>query len=192
MRIPELLALAAVLLGHRGFELEEPTGRLLPRTWFLDLEDLFEASVRQVLTSLVEDDVSVQTGADLRVRIFPASETYRAEPDIVIYPSGGPPWIGDVKYKDWAGGVVQPDVYQLLVHASAYQANECFLVFPSDTFSEPDLGPSSVGPRVQLFAVDVRRMNEDLSLIMGRIGVPFAMTTDRDRIATGDAEAQSA
>lgn len=172
----DLLALARVILEHASFDPVKPTEKALPRSWFVNLEDLFEEAVRSVMRELAPVGWRVSKPARKEAPgIFHGGLNYRATPDLVIEDGTKAVLVGDVKYKDLddgaddgAGGVPgQPDVYQLLVHASAFKSPTCFLVYPSDRFEERRLGAAATGQTTTCFLVDVRELRRDLKKAWG-------------------------
>lgn len=171
----DLVALAAVILAGESFEPTAPRARSLPITWFLNLEKLFETAVRVSLKALVGEGTSITAGAAaMRFVITKPGREQQAEPDLAILRASESYIVGDVKYKSWDGGPAHSDIYQLLVHASAFGARECFLVYPSTSFEIADFGVASTGARVRAFSVDVRALARDLSRLLKTLGVPVA------------------
>jgi 5-methylcytosine-specific restriction endonuclease McrBC regulatory subunit McrC len=169
----DLLALASVILAHQSFEYGSTVKSVAPRAWFLNLENLFQVSVRQVLAILYQGG-TVRGGSDsgLEKRIFEKiGEEYKANPDLVLSTSTEIEAIGDVKYKVWTGSPSQPDLYQLLVHAATYKARTAFLVFPHDEFAVRDLGTSATGCPTWSFGVDIRKLKEHLLAALGMMGL---------------------
>jgi 5-methylcytosine-specific restriction endonuclease McrBC regulatory subunit McrC len=95
-----------------------------------------------------------------------------ADPDIVIYATEAT-HVGDVKYKDWerAAGA-RADLYQLLVHAAAFDGESSFLVYPHDKFEAVELGDAVTGSTCSLFAVDVRDVPSSVRRCAARLGIP--------------------
>lgn len=176
----DLATLAGVVLSHESFAIADPSGRLAPRAWFLNLEVLFESAVRSILTRLSAVDGGVWPRDRTNRRIFPrALGEFTANPDLVIDAHGGVT-VGDVKYKVWDRTAGASDLYQLLVHAKTYGAERCFLVYPHNAFEEIRLGRSTTGCDTWLFAVDVRELERDLWRVMEAMSdaaAPSAFTT---------------
>jgi 5-methylcytosine-specific restriction endonuclease McrBC regulatory subunit McrC len=170
--VRDLLALAGVLLAHESFEHSAERVGTAPRAWFLNLESLFETAVRNALQNICGAQFSVRKGSLVARRVFEeASGEFRAHPDLVLTPiEGSTVAAGDVKYKTWSATARAPDLYQLLVHASAFESPVCFLIFPGDTFDFRYLGRSTTGVLTWLFAVDVRNLTEDLRQVLLEIG----------------------
>jgi len=173
----DLLALAILLLSHESFEHGIATGAASPRAWFLNLETLFEAAVRKTMGVAARADIRISAGRDAPMPVFPvtAIKEYRANPDLVIRLGPSVIAIGDVKYKAIDEGPSASDIYQLVVHATAFGCNEAFLVYPGDTFSGVDIGTSSAGPRVRVFTVDARDLPDHMGRMLSILGVPTAV-----------------
>lgn len=170
--VRDMVALASVVLAHESFEHSESTGRSTPRSWFLNLEVLFETAVRSVLADLLSHSHRVTTAADYRRRVFGAVVgEYGAHPDLVVSRELRVEAIGDVKYKTWDGKPSEDDIYQLLVHSAAFDAPKAFLVYPSNTFEMRSLGKAVTGGSVASFAVDVRTLRRDLGRVVREMGL---------------------
>lgn len=157
-----MLALAAVLLSHSSFEPGATIPGVAPFSWFVNLADLFETAVRERLSYLVADGVEVAAGRTSRLMVFPEVSALNAAPDIVIKSPVGTV-IGDVKYKNWSGTAEASDLYQLLVHARAFNAGLAFLVFPSDRYAAIPMGQSVTWCETWLFSIDVRDLDDGLN-----------------------------
>ncbi len=166
--IRTMFSLAGVILSHSAFEPTAPLPGATPISWFLNLETLFERTVRSCLADVLGAMGTVAKGSEHERRVFPNTGGLRADPDLVVN-IDGEVVIGDVKYKAWSRSASPSDLYQLLVHAKAFDAGAAFLVYPSDSFDEVDLGPALTGTRVWLFAVDVREISEGLEVVLQRI-----------------------
>lgn len=165
----DLLALASVLLAHESFERADVIAGIAPRSWFLNLETLFEEAIRAVLRDLLAPVMTVSRG--LERAIFDKWKGEFKGADLLCSRSGAIEATGDVKYKEWSGAASAPDLYQLLVHASANQSETAFLVFPDDSFSHRSLGHAVTGAGTHLFAVDVRALDVDLKSVVERLGI---------------------
>lgn len=175
----DILALAMLLLTHESFEHTAATGSVSPRAWFLNLETLFEAAVRNTMNIVAAPDVCVLDGRDAPMPVFPASanRNFRANPDLVARVGSAIVAVGDVKYKAVDKGPAASDVYQLLAHATAFGASEAFLVYPSDSFSCRDIGTSAADVRVRVFTIDVRNLADHIGRVLTTLGVPIDFTT---------------
>lgn len=160
----DMIALASVVLAHESFDALSNLPSGLPRTWFLNLEKLFETAVRNILRELYVDH-SVFRGEDHPEAIFNGVGAYRANPDIVAI-GNSDRLIADVKYKVFDGAASASDIYQLLAHAGAFRASRAFLIYPSDQFFHEPLGSSRDGILVSVFGVRLDHMYDDLRAVM--------------------------
>lgn len=166
----DMMALASVLLSHESFDSSSGRSTNLPRTWFLNLERLFETAVRNILIELCPG-VSVRHGGKSPQAIFSAErQVYRANPDIVIKSTSKILGVGDVKYKIYDGSAGNSDVYQLLAHAEAFEANSAFLIFPGDSYSYRSLGESRGGIDVTFFSIRFGYLSEDIATLATHMG----------------------
>lgn len=163
-------ALAGVLLSRESFERTAFTERRVPRAWFLNLETLFESAVRRILREEALD-LRVTRGSDLGRRIFAASEGV-ADPDVAMMRESSAVCIGDAKYKQWVAGADRGDLYQLLVHASAFGAPVAFLVYPGEAFDARELGMAVTGSNVWLFCVDLADPRTGLRAALDLLEIP--------------------
>lgn len=175
--IRDMMSLASVLLWHESFDSSSGQSSGLPRTWFLNLEKLFETAVLNVLSDLCVD-ASVYRGGESPKAIFSSERAeYRANPDIVISSSSAQFIVGDVKYKIFDGSAAAGDVYQLLAHAEAFGALKAFLIFPGESYFFRDLGVSRGGISTAFFAVRVRHLREDLDKVAKYFGLNASQLT---------------
>lgn len=166
----DLLLLASVLLARQGFDLEGHRPGTVPRSWFLNLETLFENAVRRVLADLLRP-LTVVHGRARSIFVFADRQRLKAEPDIVIERMGDPIVVGDVKYKELSGSPEPSDIYQLFAHAQAYGASAAFLVYPGDRFEVTKLGTIVGDVGVTVVKVDVRELPRDLSKAASALGL---------------------
>ena len=174
----DVAALATVILAHEGFQWDGHAGSHVPRSWFLNLETLFEQAVRAELRDAAGAGTFVVSGAHDKRPVFEErTSQYRGQPDVVVTHPDGRVIVGDVKYKDWTHGAVAPDLYQLLVHTAAFSGTRGFLAFPSDKYEAVWLGRAVTGTDTWLFALDLRdlkqsvnRMASDLDIETGSPG----------------------
>lgn len=167
----DLLTFAAILLAHESFENEPVLARRTPRAWFLNLETIFEAAVRRTMAAVGRSRIpplNVADGRRVPERVF-SKDDQEAKPDLVLSTVGAGVTIGDVKYKTWDRNAGASDIYQLLVHATAFGSDNAFLVFPDDAFDEVDLGLATTGATTRLFAVDVRDLPGDLARVLDHL-----------------------
>jgi 5-methylcytosine-specific restriction endonuclease McrBC regulatory subunit McrC len=171
----DMLALASVILSHLSFEHADRLDNIVPRTWFINLEQLFERATRKVLQTICHPEIVVTKDTKTAPSIFAKDKNkFRAYPDLVLRSETATVAIGDVKYKEWSGSANEDEIYQLLVHASAFQSPIAFLVYPGDIFSAYELGLSSTGSSVWLFTIDIRSMKSSLREALNKMGLYFS------------------
>ena len=168
----DVVALASVVLAHEGFEWDARTGSHVPRSWFLNLERLFEQAVVVELRELAKTNASVYGGVTQPQPIFRRrTSIYRAHPDVVVAQKDGRIVVGDVKYKDWSGKAVASDLYQLLVHTAALSGTQSFLVFPNDEYQAIRLGRAVTGAETWLFALNVTNLKQGVAQMATELGI---------------------
>lgn len=168
----DLISLAGVILAHLSFEYDAPIPGRVPLTWFLNLETLFQTAVLRLLGALTRGSATVTSGRGDH-RVFPAVDTeYKARPDYVVRYTNGSSVVGDAKYKEWTGAAAHHDVYQLMAHASAFQAKLAFLVYPGESFEVRDLGESASGIRVLLFVLQIADLSSSVKRVLGALDEP--------------------
>ncbi len=169
----DMLALAAIILSHESFEHDSTRAGVAPRSWFLNLETLFERAVRATMRTALGSRGVVFSGRSVPLPIFPRkTDVFRANPDLVVRRGDATEVvIGDVKYKQWGAFPGASDVYQLLVHAAAFGAAKAFLVFPHDEFDARSLGDAVTGASVKTYGVDVRVLDTQVERLLGDLGI---------------------
>jgi len=165
--VRDLLLLSAVVLAHHSFDHEPRTAAIVPRAWFVNLERLFESACRTAL-AVRPRGIGLQERAPAPFLFGLERREHRAYPDLVLQNDRRDRTlaVGDVKYKEWSGSAVPADLYQLLVHAAAFKAGNCFLLYPSDQFEMRALGESVTGTKTWLFSIDVRSIDLDLEKVL--------------------------
>lgn len=180
----DLARLASVVLLHQGFGGQPSDGKTVPRSWFINLERLFEQAVRQTLDRLLTTR-AVDKGSHFERRMFAGGiDSSRTNPDLVVHDRICPVAAGDVKYKSLSDGnpgrkpisergpASRPDLYQLLVHAASLSCRKAFLVYASDdAYDNRYLGRSATGcdtwivqVRPQDLQADLTRLSDELEL----------------------------
>ena len=168
----DVAALASVILARQSFESRTETGSRVPRSWFLNLESLFERAVITVLRETVAAGTSVFRGGERPQPVFRRSASkYRAHPDIILNSDGGQVTVGDVKYKNWAGTASPSDLYQILVHTSAFCGTTSFLVFPHDEYLALPLGEAATGSITWIFCLDIMDFANSIARMVEVLGV---------------------
>jgi hypothetical protein len=167
--VKDVMSLAAAVLDSAGFGGDFDWGRTVTRSWFVNLENMFERAVRKVIqASLPAFTVSGPTD---RPSLFThADDRYRANPDVVIRSGAKVVAIADAKYKDFDGWPAASDLYELIAHAAAYGAPSAFLVYPSEGDAlVRGLGTSSTGCAVWAMSVPVDKFELAMQDILIRV-----------------------
>jgi 5-methylcytosine-specific restriction endonuclease McrBC regulatory subunit McrC len=172
--IVEVAALAGAILDAAGFGGNGAWDRSVPRAWFVNLENLFEKSLRNVLQQIAGPSFQV-TGPIDRPSLFdPPNGRYRANPDIVLRHSGKTYAIADAKYKEFDSWPSASDLYEIVAHAAAYGATKAMLFYPSDDkFSVRPLGLTKTGCELWAFGLPISRFHDsvrDALLLAGLVG----------------------
>ena len=167
-----LLALAALLLRHESFEHADWLGDTTPRTWFVNLERLFEDALLQQINRVNFAGLTARRGSSFGRSIYAPPEHERADPDIVLMQNSDIVGVGDAKYKNWSGSPARSDVYQLLVHGSAFGSPVCFLAYASDTYQSVFLGQSVTGAAVHVYALDVTNLEHSVAAMLDDLDSP--------------------
>jgi hypothetical protein len=167
--VSDVASLAAAILDSAGFGGDFEWGRTVNRSWFVNLENMFERAVR-LATKTELPDYNV-TGPTERPSLFGgADQLYRANPDVVIRSSGTVAAIGDAKYKDLDQWPSPADTYELIAHAAAYGATKAFLVYPSELPTViRHLGVSSTGCEVWCAAIPLAKFDQGMSELIGAL-----------------------
>lgn len=168
----DLLSLAAILLRHESFELSAWLGDATPRSWFINLERLFEDALLHELNRLRYAGIEGRRGASLNQSIFLAPVFSRANPDLVLTQDGAVVGVGDAKYKAWTGDPARSDLYQLLVHGASFSSPVCFLVYAHDAFASIFIGQSVTGAATHAFALDVNDITGGVSRMLKELDAP--------------------
>lgn len=176
-RVGEMISIAGALLAHAGMDRGASQTGSAPLAWFVNLETLFESTVRNLLAATVSPGLTVLKGGR-GTKVFPDTGRLNADPDLIVSGPSSVEAIGDVKYKVWSSAADAGDLYQLLVHSAAFGANSAFLVYPSDSFAERALGPAVTGATTRLFAVDLLNLGQDVERMANALG----LTTTLDAI----------
>jgi 5-methylcytosine-specific restriction endonuclease McrBC regulatory subunit McrC len=168
--LSDLMSLAGVILSHESFEHTGQSSGRVPRSWFLNLESLFERAVRNLLAEEFAHSAIVQNGRTTPTSIFIRNPLlYKALPDFVIRAGDSLCIIGDAKFKLVQQMVAPDDLYQLLVHAAAFGARTAFLVYPHDSFEVADQGIAATGAQVYRFTVNIAKLKENIASLVAII-----------------------
>ncbi len=167
----DLLHVAAVLLSGAGMSPVGDAAGHLPITWFINLEEAFEAGVRDAFGQGLGANWLVEKGGE-EAYVFPVVPHLDVTPDLVLTRHADQARIvGDVKYKNLGGKPEAGDLYQLLAHATSLGSNVAFLVYPSDAFLHSRFGQSATGVHVDVFTVDVRDLDDAVGQIMSTLPI---------------------
>lgn len=157
----------ALVLNLGAWPLTEE--HLVPESYFLNLETLFEDAVRQVATE-ASLGVEVSRGSHLQRPLFVDREAvYVADPDLVMSWPHARPVVADCKYKDLKGLPDHGDVYQLVAHAQAFGSTTATLVYPGTDFAMQVLGTTVGGVAVTWATVRISHLDEDVALLMSNL-----------------------
>lgn len=157
----------ALVLNLGAWPLAEE--QLIPESYFLNLETLFEDAVRQV-ASECREDVRVSRGSVLKHPLFTNREDdYIADPDLVLVTSHGRPVVADCKYKDLQGKPDHADVYQLVAHAQAFGATTAVLVYPGGSYAYTPLGTTVGGISVAWARVRSSALEPDVARLVDTV-----------------------
>lgn len=168
----DLMALAAIILSNESFEHGASQRGIAPRAWFLNLETLFEKAVREAMRRILQGVATVTAGRSKPAHIFTGYQNLRANPDLLVRLNNTDRMMaGDVKYKQWSGSPKAQDLYQLLVHASAFNARGAFLVYPGETFEAVEFGIASTGAITTAYTLDVRDLPRQIRLLLERLEI---------------------
>lgn len=173
----EVAAFAGAILDTAGFGGDGDWTRTVNRSWFVNLEWLFEEAVRQVAKQCVGTDRSVDRGGRVQALFSPDQGRYRANPDLVVRDVHGPVAVGDAKYKELAGWPSASDVHELLAHSTAYGSGTSLLVYPGDSFAATDLGVAG-GHHVWCFQVDLKDFAQSIRRAFSMMGMGLDTTSE--------------
>ena len=178
--VAEAAELSLAVLQGASATFDEPAEGQIPRSWFVNLENLFERALRRCVADAMTGEAEV-SGPDRGASLFigPPSR-YPANPDVVVRCDGRVA-ILDAKYKDRTDAPSADEVYQLVAHAAASGADRAALLYPSDGLAAwIPLGPSVTGCMVWAFGVDLRRPRQSIKEaleIMGFSALSHRLTT---------------
>lgn len=162
----DMLALAALILRHESFEHTDWTRGTTPRTWFLNLETLFEDGVRREIQRLGYAGISASKGSAHATSIYLGGSADFADPDLALWRERDCVGIGDVKYKEWSVTPGRSDLYQLMVHSAAFRSETAFLVYPGTTFAARIHGDAVTGAAVYSFRLGLDGLSGDVARML--------------------------
>jgi 5-methylcytosine-specific restriction endonuclease McrBC regulatory subunit McrC len=163
------LAYARAMVLHLGIWPEAESTPTVPRSFFLNLETLFEDAVRQVLAELLTPK-TVTKGARLNIPFFEQMPgRYVADPDVVFRGTDGAAIVADCKYKELDRFPDHSDVYQLFSHCSALRAKVGVLIYPGESYRRFILGDTNSGISMRAVCVRITNLREDLGILLDDI-----------------------
>jgi hypothetical protein len=165
----DALAYAQALLLSWGAWPNDSAG-VVPQSYFLKLETLFEEAVRSILEARLEDPVV--EGTYLKKFVFVEHDAYEVNPDLVIGAPAAPTLVGDCKYKDAASGPGHSDVYQLLIHTESCDGRRALLIYPGSNARTTYVGASASGIDLWWSEVRLPYLSEDLLSTAQALGLP--------------------
>jgi hypothetical protein len=159
------LQYSRALVLHLGIWPKEDVAGRIPHSFFLNLETLFEDSVRRLAAESFSD---VRKGAVLKVPMFAnLPDRYVADPDLVFGPLNAPLLVADCKYKDFSGYPDHSDLYQLLSHATTLKCNTALLLYPGADCTITELGTAFGNIRVHLATARPQHLDQDVVSLFG-------------------------
>ncbi|MGV3723967.1 MAG: 5-methylcytosine restriction system specificity protein McrC [Actinomycetota bacterium] len=162
------LEFARALVLHLGAWPETPSEQL-PRSFFLNLELLFQDAVYEVVREQLPG-MSVTKGRMLKKPIFDdLPDRYVADPDLVVGRPSAVDLVADCKYKVFKSWPEHSDVYQVLAHCAAIGCREGLLVYPGEACRMGKLGRSNSGVALGWATVRPQNLREDLIIVLGGI-----------------------
>lgn len=150
---------------------EHVTGRTVSKSWFINLENLFERAVRRALQAAFGKSAIVGPALS-DVRVFPdLSSRYPANTDVVIRHETGDVFIADAKYKNLSSfsWPEASEVQEILTHASAYRAKKAFLIYPAETLWKRRIGVSAGNCELWALGLRLARLAEDTTDAMRKV-----------------------
>lgn len=167
----DALSLAAAILDGAGFGGSGDWTRTVRRSWFVNLENMFERAVRLAIGEALPQ--CAVSGPQLRPSLFQSfADRYRANPDVLIRSGPDVIAIADAKYKELDGLPAAADVYELLAHAAAYKAQSALLVYPTDAAARlVPLGVAATGCNVWALEVPFANFRAAISNALEQINL---------------------
>lgn len=170
--VSDVLDFSLLILAGGGFGGDEGYEGRVRKSWFVNLETLFEAAVRNTMMRVLDGAWDVAR-PDKPPRILVDAEgRYPANTDIVISRRGVDTVICDAKYKvrkafDWP---LASELHEVLSHASAYGARKALIICPGDDFWSRRVGCDRNACEVWAFGVSVLDLERDIRRVCTEIG----------------------
>lgn len=161
---PELVELAGILI--RGITAASTDrDETQPVSSWINLDSVFEQAVRRLIARPSRNPV--RFGGNDEVPLLRGGEGLGAEPDIVVE-TDEHLLLFDAKYRRHGSRVGRSQLYQLMAHADAYDADEAALIVPrlDEQDSDRFLGRDSRGCAYRVVVVDAndpKRMSRRLA-----------------------------
>lgn len=155
--VAEAAALSLAVLQGAAPSEGSPPEAVVPRSWFVNLENLFERVLRTCIGDALAGFAEV-SGPDRNSPLFIGPpRRLPANPDVIVR-VGSRVAVMDAKYKDREVAPHAAEIFQLLCHASALGADRGALFYPSNGANPPlAMGSASTGCEVWAFSVDLTR-----------------------------------
>lgn len=161
----------AILWNLGAWPTDGSSGVVVPHSFFLNLETLFEEAVRNIIAASYE----VSKGSELSEPMFgDLPKSYIADPDIVVRtPSSFV--VADTKYRDLTNGLPgHAELYQLHSHTRTLGADLALLIYPADSgggdlWSLRELGETNDGIKTFVATVDVSRLSDAVGLLISEL-----------------------
>lgn len=143
---------------------------ILPRSYFLNLETLFEEATRNVASELLQaHGIVVAKGSLHKKSLFgPARKTYIADPDLIASYNAKVLLVGDCKYKIFSEKPDHGDVYQILAHATACDTKIAALFVPGQTNQVVELGRTANDISLFVAALRPAFLREDIKAFLDK------------------------
>lgn len=160
----------AILWNLGAWPTNGSSGVVVPHSFFLSLESIFEEAVRNVIA----ESYPVSKGSALEVPMFPSlPRSYVADPDLVLLAPAA--MVIDTKYRDIQAGLPgHGELYQLHSHTRTLDLRAAMLVYPAESVGTADwrcrdLGATADGIRTFVGIVDVAQISESVNGLLAHV-----------------------
>jgi McrBC 5-methylcytosine restriction system component len=163
----DAISLAGAVLDAAGFGGSGEWSRTVERSWFVNLETLFERAIRKTVALAMGPEFAV-SGPINRPPLFkPDAGRYHANPDLVVRKAGHVVAIGDAKYKDFSSWPGASDVHEILAHAAAFGTQKALMFYPAEGgYAARAFGKSATGIDLWAFGVPLDDMFASIRLAL--------------------------
>jgi 5-methylcytosine-specific restriction enzyme subunit McrC len=160
--------LALLVLQSCGLDL--PRGRVLSRSFLIDMNVVFERFVYQALANALP-----RPGPELQHNrgglYLDDAKTHALRPDLSLWRGSTCIFAGDCKYKNSDdGNARREDVYQALAYSTAIGLHRVMLIYAGAQDIDRDVRIVGGGPVVQIRTVALGESNEHLQARFRRLG----------------------